>query len=126
MKKVLAILTLLAYFVVSSGFTVSLHYCMDQYDSLDIGNTSDEKCHKCGMHKDGGCCKDEVLMVKLVTTHMATPGLQVDYSMPVAEMSHTEFFFTPFHNFPPAIIATDHSPPLSEQFSYIDHCVFRI
>jgi hypothetical protein len=127
MKKLLAILTLMTYFTVSTGFIVSLHYCMDELDSAQLGASSEKKCGKCGMEKDGGCCRDEVTMVKLETTHMAASAVQASFQAPAPQAIQTAFLSIPFRNYSPSLHAIAHSPPLvSEQDTYLDICVFRI
>ena len=73
MKKILAALVLLTYLAFSSGIVVSLHYCMDRFDSVAFGASDEDECGKCGMDKsetnDNGCCKDEHKQLKLDVDH---------------------------------------------------------
>jgi hypothetical protein len=126
MKKILATLVLFTYFAVSSGFVVSMHYCMDRFDSMELGQDHEDKCRKCGMHKDGGCCKDEVVMVKLETIHRAPAGIQPFLSLPIVRSVETGFLLTAFENFPRTNQRISHSPPLNEQYTYLENRVFRI
>ena len=126
MKKALAAILLLVYFTVTTGFSLSVHYCMDRFDSAQLGTSADDKCHKCGMHKDGGCCRDEVKVVKLQTSHIAAQAVVQETSLVVVEIIDTEFFLTPFRNYTTEFIRIDHGPPLSEQDTYISNRVFRI
>lgn len=122
----LAIIVVFTYLAVSSGIVVCLHYCMDRFDSAAIGSSSSEKCGKCGMHKDGGCCKDEVMVVKLQTSHIASPAILADFSPAVTQTINTEFLLTPFRNYTVTTNSIAHSPPLSEQDTYLTNRVFRI
>lgn len=127
MKKILAAIVLLIYFCATTGFVISMHYCMDRFDSAEIGSSKDEKCHKCGMHKNGGCCRDDVKVVKLQTSHLASQIITDKIFTPVtAQAIITEFLFTPLKNFSFKENSTAHSPPLSEQDSYLQNRVFRI
>lgn len=126
MKKVLAIFVVFTYLAVSSGIVVCLHYCMDRFDSAAIGSNSSDKCGKCGMHKDGGCCKDEVMVVKLQTSHIASPNILVDFNAAVIQHVNTEYLVVPFRNYTVVTNSIAHSPPLSEQDIYLNNCVFRI
>jgi hypothetical protein len=126
MKKILTSIVLVAYFTVSSGFVISMHYCMDRLDSFEIGNSSNDKCSKCGMHKNGGCCKDEVMMVKLETSHIASQVITSNFSLPLVQLINTEFLLTPFRNYIQQTTSIAHSPPLIEQDVCIKNCVFRI
>jgi hypothetical protein len=126
MKKVLAVIVVFTYLAVSSGIVVCLHYCMDRFDSAAIGTSSSDKCNKCGMHKDGGCCKDEVMVVKLQSSHLASQNIIGDFSVAADQAIQTEFLVTPFRNYTIATPTIAHSPPLSEQDTYLTICVFRI
>ena len=54
MKKALAAILLLVYFAVTTGFSLSVHYCMDEFESASIGSSGDDVCDNCGMHKADG------------------------------------------------------------------------
>jgi hypothetical protein len=126
MKKLLAVIVVFTYLAVTSGIVVCLHYCMDRFDSADIGTGTSDKCGKCGMHKDGGCCKDEVMVVKLQTSHLASSNILADFSLPAVKIINTEFLLIPFRNYTIVTHSIAHSPPLSEQDTYLTNCVFRI
>jgi hypothetical protein len=126
MKKALAAILLLVYFTVSTGFVVSLHYCMDRLTSAEIGNSKSDKCDYCGMHKDGHCCRDDVKVVKLQTTHLASQITVPFFSLSFVSVATTEFIVSPFYNFTKTSHAIAHSPPLNEQDTYLQNCVFRI
>jgi hypothetical protein len=129
MKKALALMLLLMYFVVSTGFVVNMHYCMDRLDSVQIGNSGDkDACEKCGMASESNdCCFDDVKVLKLETTHMATPAIHFDLCFEGYEVVIQEF------NLPGSkdILEQDqfylsHAPPLKNQKTYLYNCVFRI
>jgi len=126
MKKALAAILLLMYVTVSTGFVVSLHYCMDRLNSAEIGTSKSDKCDKCGMHKDGHCCRDDVKVVKLHTTHLASKITVPDFSLPIAATIPTTFLLSPFYNFSQKNFTIAHSPPLSGRQVYLENCVFRI
>ena len=63
MKKLLVSILAVFYLASSVGATVHLHYCMDKFINWSLLKGGD-KCNKCGMEKDGGCCKDENRFVK--------------------------------------------------------------
>ena|ERR1700694_388341 len=126
MKKVLAFLMLLVYVTVSTGFVVSMHYCMDRFDSVQLGQSASDKCHKCGMHKHQGCCHDDVKMVKLQLTHMAAKTSTIFPAAPAIVPSAICLLDVPApHNhFTGCTLPS--GPPLSDQDAYIFHCVFRL
>jgi hypothetical protein len=125
-KKALAAILLLVYFTVSTGFSLSIHYCMDRFSSAEIGRPANDKCDKCGMHKNGGCCRDVVKVVKLETSHIVSQIASTDFSILPAQSINTEFLLTPFENSTEYVPSVDHGPPLTDQDVYVRNCVFRI
>lgn len=127
MKRFLAFIILITYFTASTGFVVVRHYCMDRFTSAQIGADHSEKCGKCGMHKSDGCCRDEVKVVKLQTSHLAGSMNAGIFSAPVTipttnEFTQPSFFFLNHTELPVA-----HGPPLgSDQELYLQNCVFRL
>ena len=127
MKKLFTVLLLIIYFTVSTGFVVSMHYCMNELSSAKIGDHADDYCDKCGMETDGRCCWDEVKVVKLQFQHTIAKLIQAAFSVPVVPVNHTAFLLAPLNNFTPDTDNTiAHSPPLPEQDTYLKNCVFRI
>jgi hypothetical protein len=126
MKKILASILFLVYFAVSTGFVVSMHYCMDRFDSAQLGASGNDKCPKCGMHKDGGCCRDVVKVVKLQTDHIVAPATTLLLPMPVAEPLHEMIFLPSFAIDQQPGLSVAHSPPRSGQDIYLQNRVFRI
>jgi hypothetical protein len=52
--------------MLSTGFSVELHYCMGRFVGINFHSSQNEKCARCGMtEKKGGCCNDEVKFFKL-------------------------------------------------------------
>lgn len=128
MKKLLAVISLLVYFVVSTGFVVSIHYCMDKIRSFQLGDVTDHQCSECGMPiKDSdGCCKDEVKVVKLTVDQTIAKLVTADFSLPAVPVAFTEFLFTPLINEQKTEEPIAHGPPLSGQDIYLQNRVFRI
>jgi hypothetical protein len=126
MKKTLAFLVLIMYFTVSTGFVISLHYCMDRLDSTELGQSKQDKCPKCGMHKTHGCCHDEVKVVKLQLAHIASAHFYPAFSNPVAVAVETGFILSPLTQFTGYPSAIDSGPPLAFQDVYLRNHVFRI
>ena len=126
MKKLFAALLLVMYFTVSTGLVVSLHYCMDRLASTEIGSGDSHKCDYCGMEKDGMCCRDDVKLLKLQTTHLTTPAVTTDFFSPLVTLLTPGYLITPFLNFTQVSHTMAHSPPVSEQDTYLYNRVFRI
>jgi hypothetical protein len=128
MKKLLTIIAMLVYFVVSTGFVVSVHYCMDKIRSFQLGDVTHHQCSECGMPiKDSdGCCKDEVKVVKLQVDQTIAKLATVNFSLPAVAVTYTDFLFASLINEQKSEEPTAHGPPLSEQDIYLRNCVFRI
>lgn len=130
MKRLIALISFVCYFVVTTGFVVNSHYCMNRLASVHFFETKTEVCGLCGMetHESNGCCRDEVLVVKLAidqsTAEAATFSLPA-LEMPVAE--HASFIYSPIFNVGKERHFHNHSPPLlSMQDTYLRINVFRI
>ncbi len=126
MKKGIAAILLLFYFAFSTGLVISYHYCMDEFDSLQLGDNRTDICGKCGMHTgDMGCCNDEVKIYKIlddqqtaaINFKLEVPGILIE-SIPAWNESPASITHELFTN--------NHSPPLSKQDIYLQNCVFRI
>ncbi len=78
------------------------------------------------MQKDGKCCRDDVKIVKLQTIHLVAKTIRPDFNLPVTIVTPTEFLLSPFYNFTQINRSVEHGPPLSEQETYLQNCVFRI
>jgi len=126
MKKVLAIVTLLVYFVVSTGFTLSFHYCMDKFSSIGIGYSDSHKCGTCGMDIDGGCCHDVVKVVKLTADYMAQNHIDADFQLALPPVTETAYLFIPLQNFSNIEAPVAHAPPPLPAEINILNSVFRI
>ena len=127
MKKILVSILAVFYLASSVGATVHLHYCMDKFINWSLlkgGN----KCNKCGMEKDGGCCKDENKFVKNnVDQKVAESAIQLiqmaAVASPAAFIHTTEYYVTSITR----ENLIDHAPPRSNSVGiYILNSVFRL
>jgi hypothetical protein len=128
MKKAAATILLSLYLVFSSGLVVNLHYCMNRFDSMQLGSSKSEFCGKCGMHTEdsSGCCHDAVQILKIDDDQQAA-SIAFDFKAPVAlPVLHNDFFDIINAGEHSVIYSPDHSPPLSKQDTYLQNCVFRI
>ena len=126
MKKILVSILAAFYLASSVGATVHLHYCMDKLINWSLLKADGDKCDKCGMKKDDGCCKDEHKFVKNSVDQKATESsieiLQsLTATVPVSDFNLSEFYSSIVHKFP-----VSHAPPVSDREIYIRNCVFRI
>lgn len=128
MKKTLAFVVLFVYAVVSTGFVVSVHYCMDRLNGVELGDTGRDTCGKCGMplKESGGCCKDSVKMYKMQIDQAFAKLPKADFSLlaiaPLAIQKSSLVFVTQSAKAEPVA----HGPPLSDQNIYLRNRVFRL
>jgi hypothetical protein len=130
MKKFTVTLALIAYLVVSCGFTVNVHFCMERLASVHLFGDKAEQCGQCGMdiHESDGCCRDEMGIVKLQQDQVKIPV--TGFEFPVLEqlaVLPSFFLVAPRTAEPAKKHFLNHSPPLlSMQDSYLLNGVFRI
>ena len=127
MKKVLVSIFAIFYLASAVGATVHLHYCMDKLINWSLMKADGNKCDKCGMKKDGGCCKDENKFVKnSVDQNIASSVVHFSQILSVAAPTN----FITAENYSSSQIEEYpicHAPPLiSTGEIYIRNCVFRI
>lgn len=126
MKKGVAAILLLFYFAFSTGVIISYHYCMDEFDSLQLGDKKTEICGKCGMHSDDmGCCNDQVKIFK-IQDDQQTATNHFKFETPLAIIEPLPIWNERSVNLTHQLFRNTHSPPLSEQDTYLQNCVFRI
>ena len=127
--KFLAAISTIVYFAVTSGIIVNMHYCMNEFDSAQLYQTSTDVCNKCGMHTDdsNGCCHDDLKVIKLNEDHvysqfnfeLKSPEINtIQYNNLFAELNIEKVLGKDYQNHSP--------PPLSGQDICIQNCVFRI
>ena len=126
MKKVFALILSLVYLTSSVGATVHLHYCMDKLVNWSL-NDEGNKCKKCGMEKDGNCCKDENKFVKNSLDQSTTSAIQIlqapaiDDHISLINVDEN-YSFSYIHEYP-----TSHAPPIKTGVDILVlNCVFRI
>ena len=128
MKKALASILAIFYLTSALGATIHLHYCMDKLINWSLLKGDGDKCEKCGMEKDGGCCKDEDKVIKnnadQIIAGSAVQSMQVLSTAALfAHINTSENYFSFLIERYPIC----HAPPLiSAGEIYILNCVFRI
>ena len=127
MKKILVSILAVFYLASSVGATVHLHYCMDKFIDWSLLKGDGDKCDKCGMEKDGGCCKDENKFVKNSIDQNTTESAVQFMTLSVASPS---VFINVSENYPSSRIEEypicHAPPPTSAGEIYILNCIFRI
>jgi hypothetical protein len=101
---------------------------MDKLVNWSLWNSDGDKCDKCGMKKDGGCCKDENKFVKNnVDQKIAESAVQLTNTAAVA--TPAALIYPSKHYFPSLIqeYPKSNAPPRSNGVGiYILNSVFRI
>jgi hypothetical protein len=128
MKKILVSILAVFYLASSVGATVHLHYCMDKFIDWSLLKGDGNKCKKCGMEKDGGCCKDENKFVKNnIDQKVAEPSIQLIQMAAVATPPAFIYSFDYHFN---SIIQENHlshAPPRNNGVGiFILNSVFRL
>lgn len=76
MKRIFLVILAFFYLGVSTGFTMHLHFCMEDLAGISLWHGSEKRlCDNCGMEKEADkkdCCKDEHKQVKLDELHKST------------------------------------------------------
>jgi hypothetical protein len=66
MKKVAVSILILLYFSTSIGATIRMHFCMGELVSWTLNTiVKDDKCSKCDMKCEKGCCEEKSQVVKI-------------------------------------------------------------
>lgn len=139
MKRFIAALIFILYFLSSSGATFHLHFCMNEFAGLSLNSEKDTPlCSYCGMDKTKAkkhskktakdCCKDKEVSLKVksdhrvssVIVHMANDTHSiVAVPVPTACQSYTyNTITTPVNNGGPPVLR---KVPL-----FVLNAVFRI
>lgn len=80
MKRLFLFLLVVLYLVVSSGVTLSFHYCMGRLADLEWGITEDV-CSSCGHKKTSShCCSTEAHFIKLIVDQNAEHSPVMDFT----------------------------------------------
>src|SRR5688500_2152392 len=128
MKKAIAAILLVLYVAFSTGVVISCHYCMNDLDSLQLGNVTNEVCGNCGMEATDamGCCSDEVKILTIEDDQQVAAAsfkfFTPDAILTPLSVRNEVSFITSNHQ----LFLNNHSPPLSKQDTYLQNCVFRI
>lgn len=129
MKRLIATILLIIYFVASSGATVQLHYCMDKLVSWGLDGPSTKKCTGCGMDKKGhnGCCHDENKLIKIEKEHKASFLLLKFSYLSLSLIAPLNLNDAPLVSDRVLFIPSVHAPPRASKVpTFLAVCNFRI
>ena len=117
------------YTLITSGFTVNLHYCMGELAAVDLHDSHDESCSKCGMPVKGDCCNDEAKLLKVDDSQLAAKAFAgLTQSITAVPVSLQPIWLQPAAVFPALHAwAPLHAPPLIPAVPlFTTHCAFLI
>jgi len=125
LKKFAAFIFILLYLSTSSGFALTVHYCMGKAYSASF--SSKNTCDKCGMHKTkGACCKDVSKIIKSsISEHQSVSYFSL--AVPYAIVNNTWLIQ---NSGMPKVVSvpwpSQNSPPGLSSPIFVKNCVFRI
>lgn len=128
MKKAAAAILLVIYVALSSGIVLSMHYCMDRLDSMQLGAVQSDTCNKCGMSvsEANGCCHDEVKVIKIQDEQQAA-SMGYNFDAPgIAIIITPGYTDDVLASKQIGGLTNNLSPPLHKQDTYLRNRVFRI
>ncbi len=124
MKKVAATILAFVYLATSSGAIINSHYCMGKMYSVDFSN--ENKCSKCGMKHEKGCCENKAKVLKAQDAH---PFVNCETSLPsnyVLIYTTYNIYSTTFPSLTSAFATHNNSPPHSGTSLSVLYCIFRL
>lgn len=127
MKQLAAAILFVTYFLVNTGFVVSVHYCMNQMETVEIDARRALECGDCNkVDKEGlKCCKNEVTVFKIFVDQIPAKLVKTGVVLLPAYPLIPNTIFT---NYPAGerLVAMTNGPLISRQDTYLRNGVFRI
>lgn len=136
MKKVLLIIITLIYVVMSSGVTLTYHYCKGRLANVKVMALADNcascgknSCVSCGMQMNPSpCCSDETQFIK-ITSDQNISNFMADLSPATIEL--LPVLLNEFRFLQPEDVLIDHQifddpPECTSTPLFIHHCTFLI
>jgi hypothetical protein len=129
MKKSIIVLLALFYLIITSGLTISMHYCGGKLKEISFFSTGNEEgC--CGSKKKSkGCCNDKSAFIKVKDNHHASHLLKspapsskllIDVALPVFQYNFSKRDMS-------EIVLNYHAPPVwYDNPIYLKHRVLII
>lgn len=136
MKRISLIIITLIYVVMSSGVTLSYHYCMGRLADVKVMGLADNcmsckknSCASCGSEKHTSpCCKDEAQFIK-ITSDQNISHFVADLSPATIDLLPVllnEFKFLQPESVLVDYRAFDDPPECTSNPLFIRHCTFLI
>ncbi|HEY6954763.1 MAG TPA: hypothetical protein VI385_05935 [Flavisolibacter sp.] len=126
MKKIVAILFLLAYGLSSTGATLQFHYCCGKLKDIKLSSVPQKDCgmkHVAPVKKK--CCDDKQVELKIKADQKAQQATKFNlWSPSIAKQESTLDVQQPVVS--SLIVPEVFAPPPLKDPLYILHCVYRI
>lgn len=130
MKKCLATILAVLYFMTSTGATIHMHYCMGKMVSWALWHKHDKKddCKNCSMAKKKGCCEDKHQTIEIEGKYNFQAAtfspLKIAIDLPQYDWNNYALivYSHSIINYP----LTNSPPGTGKVPLYISHCVYRI
>ena len=124
MKKVFITILAIVYLATSSVAAVTMHYCMGKM--YEVNFSDNNKCNKCGMQHEKGCCETKVKVLQAQDAHsLVSPEISFQPSFAILETTYP-VYNTTFSVAVSHLTTHNNSPPLSGTSLSILYCVFRL
>lgn len=115
--------------MLSTGFSIDVHYCMGAMAGISISHDGDEDgaCPRCGMKENKtGCCRDEIKFYKFDKGFKSSKSVSVNHHF--SDVIYTDFIFYSLSvpKFFTYIVSLYRAPNIEGPPIYLRNRVFRI
>lgn len=127
MRKITNILFAALYLFISTGFTITVHYCGGEASNVSLVRTYGDK-DPCGCSDtacEKPCCTDEVHTIKLTDSQKAEAKFVQNSFELIVAVFHAEDILSHGY-YKPQIISTNFSGDSSPPSLYLSNCTFLI
>lgn len=126
MKRIFNISFALVYLFLTSGFTITIHYCGGMVSDVSIVRTSGDQ-DPCGCDNTCGdsCCNDEVHAVKIADSHKSEAKFNQNSFELVVTLFHPENY-SPFNKVNTEFSSNHFSGDIDPPYLYLYNCIFLI
>lgn len=126
MKRLLLITILISYSIASFGVSLNYFYCCGKLKEVTwVAKTFDKNCKG---NRKKGCCKNEVVTVKLKTDQKTAEHIDINFSAPLLPIQpyHYHFEYANVATSCKVISTYKRPPPLILPSRNTLYCVYRI
>lgn len=117
MKKLIAIIVLLAYGFSSSGMTLHYHYCCEKLNKVDFSPAKFDNCAAITKLISKSCCNDQPVTLKIKTDHNLQPFIQSAFQSDKISILYFDAAIVITTNTKKLLPAVFISPPFKKDFA---------